>query len=451
MASPITFGGLASGIDTNSIIDKLVQVERQPIISLQTEKAQANARKQLLGDISTKLGTLTDKFNALKTQAAVQGRKIDVPKDAPFTADVQGSAPVGSYSIQVTQLAKAQRTYSNTFAGADTAGLLAAGTIGLTIGGTTANVTVAATDTLNTVAQKINASGLRVSAAVVYDGTNYRMVLNGRDTGAANAITITDTGTGSGLNVAANTVVAAQNAQIKMDGIDVSSATNTISNSLPGVTLTLKTTSATPTNISVSEDSSKLKAALKDIAEAYNAVMGVLNKQFTTDGKTQLGPETLAGDSTARQMQTTLLQMPTMIAGPMGNAFTTLAEIGVNVDRYGTMSIDEARLDKALTTDANAVANLVAGSDTTNGAMKKLGDSLKLYTDFVDGAIAVKQKTIDARIKVIDDDIARMDTAAAAYEQRLRQQFSQMEQLISSFQSQTNYLTQLSSSNSSNK
>jgi flagellar hook-associated protein 2 len=451
MASPITFGGLASGIDTNSIIDKLVEVERQPIQTLQLQRAQENARKDLLGDISKKLTALSSKFDALKTQSAVQGRKVDVPKDGPFGAEVQGAAPVGSYSIQVNQLAKAQRTYSNTFAGADTAGLLSAGTINLTIGGNNAAIAVTGTDTLNTVAQKINNSGLRLSAAVVYDGANYRMVVNGRDTGTTNAITITDGGTGLGLDVPANTVVAAQNAQITMDGIVVSSATNTISNSLPGVTLTLKSTSVAPITFSVTEDSEKLKTALKDIATAYNEVMSVLNKQFTSDGKKQLGPETLAGDSTARQMQATLLQMGTVTAGPAGNTFKTLTEIGINVDRYGTMSLDEARLDKALAADANAVSNLVAGSDTTNGAMKKLTDSLKLYTDFVDGALSVKQKTIDARIKIIDSDIERMESAATAYEQRIRQQFSQMEQLISSFQSQTNYLTQLSTNSSSNK
>ena len=121
MASPITFGGLASGMDTNSIIDKLVQIERQPIQALQTQRAQETSKKALIGYINTKLTTLSSKLDVLKTQTAVQGRKIDLDDAAPFTADVQGGAPTGTYSIQVNQLAKAQRTYSNTFAGADTA------------------------------------------------------------------------------------------------------------------------------------------------------------------------------------------------------------------------------------------------------------------------------------------------------------------------------------------
>lgn len=446
MASPITFGGLASGLDTNAIVDKLVQVERQPILRLQRQREAENARKTLIGELVAKVSTLTTRLDALKTQAAVQGRKADLPAGAPLTAEVQGGAPTGSYSIQVNQLATAQRTYSNAFADAEATGILTAGTISFSIGASSASIHVTNGDSLNSVVQKINASGLRLSAAVVYDGTHYRIVINGRDSGSANAIRITDgAGTGLGLDNPAHTVVAAQNAQITIDGIVVSSPTNTIAGSIPGVTLTLKAASAGPTTLTVAENPDGLKTALKDIAAAYNEVMGLLNKQLTTDGKNNpLGPETLAGDSTARQLQATLFGLTTLTAGPPGNPFSTLAEIGLTVDRFGVMSLDEARLQRALSTNSTAVANLIAGSDASNGAMKRITDQLRLYTDLVDGVLPSKQKTIDSRIKSIDDDIARMEAAAQAYERRIRQQFIEMEQIIASFQSQSGALAQLS-------
>jgi flagellar hook-associated protein 2 len=441
MAS-ITFGGLASGLDTNSIIDKLMSIERQPIDRLQKQRQQETTRRTLIGDILTKMNSLSTAVLALNTQAAVQGRSVDVPQGAPFSATVQGAAPTGAYSIQVNALAQAQRTYSNAVANADTTGIFTAGTIAVTVGGTTANVNVNGADSLNTLATKLNATGLRLSAAVIYDGTNYRMVVNGADTGASNAITFSDpAGTGLGLDAPANTVVAAQNASVKIDGLTVTSSSNTVSGSIPGVTLTLKGTSGTASTLTVSQDPEKLKTALKGVVEAYNAVMSLVNKQFPSDSKSQLGPETLAGDSTLRQLQGSLLGLPTVRGGPAGNAFTTLAEIGVNVDRYGTMSIDQDRLQKSLDRDASAVTNLLAGTDSTNGVMKKIADGFKIYTDFVDGALPGKQKTIDSRIQILDADIARMEAAATAYETNLRQQFTAMEQLISSLQSQTGALT----------
>ncbi|MCS6912319.1 MAG: flagellar filament capping protein FliD [Myxococcales bacterium] len=446
MASPITFGGLASGLDTNAIVDKLVQVERQPILRLQRQREAENARKALIGELVTKVSTLASKLDALKTHAAVQGRKVDLPSGAPLVAEVQGGAPTGSYSIQVNRLATAQRTYSNTFADAEATGIFTAGTISLSIGASSASIHVTNADSLNSVAQKINASGLRLSAAVVYDGTHYRLVLNGRDTGSANAIHITDPGgTGLGLDNPAHTVVAAQNAQITVDGIVVSSPTNTVSGSIPGVTLTLKATTPEPITLMVAENPDGLKAALKDIASAYNEVMGLLNKQFTNDGKNHpLGPETLAGDSSIRQLQAMLFGMTTLVGGPPGNTFSTLAEIGLTVDRFGVMSLDEARLQRALSTSSTDVANLIAGSDASNGAMRRITEQLKLYTDLVDGVLPNKQKSIDTRIKSIDDDIARMEAAAQAYERRIRQQFIEMEQIIASFQSQSGALAQLS-------
>src|SRR5262249_24054273 len=112
---PITFGGLASGLDTNTIIDKLVQIERQPITDLQTKIQNERSQKTLVGDLITKIGPLPTAVTALNTQAAVEGRAANVAAGAPFTADVTGGAPTGSYSVQVTALAQAQRTYSNAF------------------------------------------------------------------------------------------------------------------------------------------------------------------------------------------------------------------------------------------------------------------------------------------------------------------------------------------------
>src|SRR5262245_11427107 len=108
--SPIVFGGLASGMDTNAIIDKLVSIERQSITRLENQKKAGTTRKTLISDLITKLGTLSTELGKLNTSTAVKGRTFSLADTADFTATVSGGAPIGSYNINVTQLAQAQRT-----------------------------------------------------------------------------------------------------------------------------------------------------------------------------------------------------------------------------------------------------------------------------------------------------------------------------------------------------
>lgn len=458
MPSPITFGGLASGIDTNSIIDKLVQVERQPITTLQQERTDQQTRKALVTGLTGKLTALADTLKPLELQSGLQGRAITTGSGAPFSATLTGTAPIGSYDISVTQLAQAQRTYSNSFASADAAAGFAAGNITIGTGGSSAVVAVTAADTLTSVASKINAAGLKLSAAVIYDGAQYRIVVNGQSTGDANAITFSDpSGTGLGLEVNANTVVTAQDAKITVDGIQARSTNNTFTGIIPGLTLTATALSTKVANVPVTtamrvdDDPGKLTKALQGMVAAFNGAMGAVQAQIPgTDSSKLLGQSTLVGESVVRQAQISLMSFTTTQAGPNGNLYGTLAEIGVSLDRYGTMTLDQTRLTAAMARDPGAVSDLLTGS---SGVMKKLGTVLKGFTDFTDGTLSAKTKTIDTRIAAIDTQVDRLDKAATTYEANLRQQFAVMEQLISSFNSQTSSLSSMLASvtNSNNK
>src|SRR5262249_3787663 len=156
-----------------------------------------------------------------------------------------GAAQPGAYDVNVTKLAKEQRTYSNAFSAN---ALNMSGNLDLAVGGTSKQIAVTASDTLNTIADKINGAGLRVGASVFYDGTNYRLQVRGLDTGAANAVTFGGTGgigDQLGLNVAANTKQSAQDAALTVDGFAITSKTNQVTGAIPGVTLALKEENAT--------------------------------------------------------------------------------------------------------------------------------------------------------------------------------------------------------------
>jgi flagellar hook-associated protein 2 len=300
------------------------------------------------------------------------------------------------------------------------------------------------------VADKINVSGLDLSASVVYDGSAYHLVINGNDSGQKNAITFTDSGTGLGLDVAANTKVSAQDAQLQVDKLAVTSATNTVTGIIPGVTLTLNGTSANDYSLGVVNDPTKLQNSLQAVVTAYNAVMGEVNQQMPQPGSTtQLGANTLVGDPAMLQLQSMMLDLPITTGGPAGNTYTMLSDIGINVDSTGTMSLDTNKLQAALTNDPTAVTNLLVGTNGTNGLASALANTISTFTDPVDGVLQADSQGIAQQISSQNDDIAQMNTMAQAYQQSLQTQFSAMEQLISSYQGQTSSLAGLTGLTSS--
>ncbi len=459
MAGPITFGGISSGIDTNSIITKLVQIEKRPIVDLQTRVTSAQTRQGLLGGLSTKVNDLQTSLRALTTQAGISGRAATVASGAPYTATAGPGSALGDYSVIVNQLAQAQRTYSNAFPDPAKAGLLKAGTLTLSTGGKSASITIGAGDNLNQVASQINGAGLSLTASVVYDGSEYRMVINGGSAGKQNAVTFADAGTGLALDVPANTVIPAKDARLSVDGLVVSSSSNNVTGIIPGIALSLTGTSGTAYTTSITNDPTKLQTSLEAVATAYNAVMGLVGKQMPQTGSsTPLDDTTLVGDSAVLQLQTTMFNLPVSTAGPKGNTFTALAEIGLTVDRYGTMSLDANRLQTVMATKGSAVIDLLVGTDGKNGLASKLANGVQAFTDPVSGVLVSDNQSIGQQITAMNKSIDRMSRMADAYQTNLQAQFSAMEQLISTYNSQTSSLTQMlnnttssSSSSSSSK
>src|SRR5882672_8509049 len=191
MAGTVTFAGIGSGMDVEGLITGLTAVESQPISADKSRAAGYRAAEQSFSDVGGLLSKLKLATSALATAQQV-GSYSATSSATGITVSATGSAQPGSYDVQVEQLAKEQRTYSKTFS-ANALGL--SGTLNLGVGtGTPAAIDVTATDTLNTIADKINSSGLRASAAVFFDGTDYRLQVRGLDTGDGNNLTFGATG-----------------------------------------------------------------------------------------------------------------------------------------------------------------------------------------------------------------------------------------------------------------
>src|SRR5882757_3420794 len=196
MAGTIQLGGLATGIDTASLVSQLVNAASGNLQQMQTQASQLRSGATTLSNIGKVLSTLKTAASALATSQNVSSFKA-TSSDAAIDVSANGDTQPGAYKIEVTSLAAEQRTYSATF-GADA--LNQTGTFNITVGGTTKTITVVATDKLSDIATKVNAAGLRVSASVFNDGTKNRLQIRGLDSGLANAVTFTE-GHGTSLDL----------------------------------------------------------------------------------------------------------------------------------------------------------------------------------------------------------------------------------------------------------
>jgi flagellar hook-associated protein 2 len=433
--------GIGSGLDTGALVDALVGVERQGEQPMQTKLTNTNASIQNLSSVSSLLAKLKAASDGLDTAADVGSYKASSSSTA-IVASASGLASPGKYSMTVDKLAQEQRTYSNTIGSAGTA-LGQSGTLTLGVGsGATQDISIAATDTIDNVMAKINSAGLRVTASSFFDGTAFRIQLRGQDTGAANALSITETGTTFGFNTTGNTVQQAQDAQIKLDGFTVKSSTNQITGAIPGVTLALTATSTDPVTVAVDSDPTALQTKLKAVVDAYNAVVTKVKALGGTSSVKPTDP-ILAGDSTLRSIHNRLSSaLQTMASG--SGSYNTLGSIGLSLDRTGLLSLDSDKLNKALSNDAAGVTKMLAGTDGgALGVMDVISSAVDLFTHADTGLIATRSTAFTTQTKSLQTRIDAEETRINRYADLLRAQFTAMDTQVAAYNSQSSYLSKL--------
>jgi len=437
---PVSFSGLGSGMDTAGIIAQLMRLERIPIQRVEQRKSDFSAQKGVLGDVVTKLKTLQEKARALDTIGEVRTFTAKSGDDSVFEATASGNSSAGTYDIAVNQLAKAERTWSRAFASKTDNGLVGVGNLTITVG-SDAPITVSidqAVDSLEDVAARINASGARVQASIVYDGTNYFMVVAGKDSGAANAIAFTDP-TNLDLDEAANQRQAAQDSQIVMDGQTLSRPTNILTDVLSGVTIRLKKVSASAVGLTIDVDPAGMRGKVQAFVDAYNEVARAIGGQFASDAKAKSQPP-MAGDASLRDQLSRLQQMVTSEVSGLGGRYTALSEVGVSTQRDGTLKLDADAFDTAVRDDHVGVALLFTRETGSTGVGAQIDDEVDSATDFEDGRLTLRRKGLDDRIAQSDKDVTRMEAQLERVEARLRAQFAALEQLMSALQAQGGFL-----------
>jgi flagellar hook-associated protein 2 len=340
----INFSGLASGLDTKSIVEAILRAERQPAVRLESKQTLYQSQKSALDQMRSKLTAFSDALRGLSADVTFRARTAKVSDDAFLRATPGAGAETGIFSIEVLELASAHKVRSNGVAASDQ-GLVSDGTITIQAGGESAitvDVSAAAgNNSLEAVRDAINNANRGVEASVLFDGTYYRLVVRSEETGVSHALSITDT-TNLGLAESGSVVTAAADASLVVDGVAVTSSSNQVTGVVSGTTLNLLSrTTGTPVTVEVRPDLDSAIKAVQSISTAYNEAIDFFNAQFDRDN-----PGVLASDGTARMIQQEIQSLVTGgIAGiPLGG-IRSLSAVGISFDGLtGKMSLDSGSL-----------------------------------------------------------------------------------------------------------
>lgn len=431
----ITFGGLATGMDTEAIISELMKIERFPIDRLEKDQAYYNNRLKAFSELDGKLKNFQEKAEAIDTRLELNSPAIKSSSEEFVAVTADSNVQLGSYQLTVLGLAQQQKDVSQGYAD-KTAATFGTGSLDLTVAGVANSITIDATNnSLEGIAQAINDAGLGVSATIINDGTSepFRLVLTGES--VANTFSLDASGLtgGTDINPTMSNTQVAQQAHILLDGIDVYSDSNTINSSVPGLSIELlKADSTATTTLNVSVDNEATTAKINDFVSAYNEVINFIGEQ----------KESGWGNDSAFRSIKNRLQDLLVAQQPGGGEYSSLSQIGFETQRDGTISLDSGKLSSALTDDYDSVLGLFSGVDGNAGISSKFADYLDSLTDSIDGLYAGRKETTESNSRRIDQKILNMEARLVHKEQTLRAQFSAMENLVSGLNAQGNYLLQ---------
>jgi flagellar hook-associated protein 2 len=468
----ISSPGIGSGLDINSIVSQLVAVEKQPIKVLQSKVSTLQSKMSVFGQVKSDLSALQDAANSLMGAATWDSKTLTSGNTAAVTGTATSAALSSAFSVEVTSLASGQSV--ETSAVASTYVAPTTGTLSFRLGAWDANgnfsaaassavsVDVTAGDSLSTIAASINAktSTAGVTATVVTTGSTQQLLIRGNTSGAQSGFQVTaSTGlapfgftatpavvNGSGTVTTpavysgmTRTQLAAD-AAITIDGIAVTSATNTVANAIPGVTLNLLAKTTTATSISVAADNTATKSKIQAFQDAYNKINADLKTFTAYNASTKTGGP-LLGDGTASGLQGMLR---TLVAanGPATSTIGRLSDLGIQVQRDGSLSTNSTKLDAALQDPKNVKEFFSASTGTASGN----GIAKRIY-DFAFGATGVGgsvtthsagfQKAIDQNNTAID----KFNAHISDYQKQLLARYTQLDTNMSKLNSLSSFVS----------
>lgn len=476
-------GKVGSGLDVESIVKALVDADVAPKTnSLNRQESALSAELSALGSLKASLSSLDASLATLHDGSAFDQLSIDAP-DAVSIRQT-GSVASGQYSVNVNTLAAAQVLASPGFT--DSSTVIGTGTLTIKVGAPsyssgssgaysgfteetskTVSITIdSSNNTLSGIRNAINASSAGVTAALVVDGTQTRLLLTADESGASQAVSVVvddddaaDTNA-SGLSQLAynydsvtstftgnlSETRASADAAFELNGLSLTNSSNNIIGLVDGLDFTLKKVTTSAESILIQRDSAAIESSVQSFVDAYNSYQTTLSSLMDyTDAA-----GALSGDSTARRIQSVMRSTTTGSLTLAGNAYTALSDLGITSDQYGKLSLNSSDFQAALSANADDVKTFFGGVTTTtnlsdntdsSGLADKLKSVIDVYINTSTGMLLSKEDRIQDSIDDIADD--RLDVIArmASLEERYTKQFTAMDTLVSQLQGTSDFLT----------
>jgi flagellar hook-associated protein 2 len=407
-----------SGIDVTSTVDAILEIDAAPEESLQNQVTTLNSQTSALQTIETDLTNLQTAVQALNDPTGAFGDvSVNSSNNNVVSATATNGTAAGSHTIVVNSLATTSAAYSQPQTSASSA--LPTGTLTVQVGSNAAgSVTIPVdssdnTDTLSGLASYINQQNMGVTASVVTDSSGAVLSLVSQTSGTAGDLEITDdTGGGGGLGIQmakdSQGNDLGTNASLTVDGVPVTSGSNTVTGVIPGVTLSLSGTSSDPVTLDIQPDLTQASTAINNFVSAWNQLMDDINAQNTYSGTGTAPP--LMGDPSLDLIQSQLLNdITTSVSG--NGAAVNLQSIGIQLQEDGTLSVvsssspDSMDLNDALANDFSAVQNLFQ-STSPAGVTQTLNTDLTNLTDPVNGPLNLDMSSINSQVSDLNDQIS---------------------------------------------
>lgn len=466
MAS-ISSVGIGSNMNLGTLLDQLSASEQTRLTPLTNQQTSYKGKLTAYGVLQSALAKVETASAALRKADTLATTSISSTNTA-FAATTTSGATAGNYTIEVTNLAKAQSLLSSDVP--NTTDKLGNSndnrTITITQPGQKEPLEVKLTSeqtSLTGIRDAINKQEGSVTASIMKaDDNTYYLALTSKETGTKSEMTVSVSGddtlnnflnytpSATGGSGALTQKVKAEDATLTVNGVAITRQSNTITDAPQGVTLTLKalTKKDEPEQLTVTRDSTATKAAIQTFVDAYNSLQTTfasLTKYTAVEaGKDQSTSNgALVGDGTLRNIQT---QLKSQLASAQSGDVKTLAAMGITQDLDGKLVIDTKKLDKALTDQPNNVTAFFVGDGKTTGFATQMDNLLNTALDSTKGTLKTATDGINKSLKSLEKQVESTTDSINATIERYKAQFTQLDKLVSSLTNTGNFLTQQFSS-----
>jgi flagellar hook-associated protein 2 len=417
------YGASSSGLDVTAAVNSAITAARAPEQAWETQESTLQSQESALTQIQTDATNLDNDVQALNSLTGpLSARTVTSSNSSVVSASAASGTTSGNHVVVVNDLATTASWTSGTYATSSTA--LPATSFTITTGsGSSTTITTDGTETLDDVANQINSDNLGVTASVITDATGSRLAIVADTSGSTANFTVSGAGlSGLGFTQAAT----GANASLTVDGITISSASNTVTGVVPGLTLNLL--SADPgvqVSLGVAPDTSQVTSAINQFVTDYNTVISDLSSQFTFSGTSQ---GVLADDPTVRNLQSAVLDALDYTSG--GSTISNLSSLGVTVDDEGKLSVNSSSLQSALQNNFSDVQTFFQGT-SLNGFANSLDQQLTNFISPGDGAFTVDLQSMSSQYSDLQTDISNFETNyITPLQTQLQSEYSQAEILL---------------------